>query len=73
MLYWVCWQELSPSRQRSMGGAAGIPFSEICAWMDERGVVGCVERNIAIELVQRMDNYYLKRLAERAKAESDAK
>jgi hypothetical protein len=50
-----------------MGGAAGIPFSEICGWLDEHSVVVREERNIAIALVQRIDAYYLSRMAERAK------
>jgi len=51
-----------------MGGAAGIAYSEIRSWLDEHGVVSRVERDIAFLLVQRMDGYYLKRLAERAHA-----
>lgn len=66
IFYWTCWQELSPSRHRSLGGAAGIAYSEIRSWLDEHGVVSRAERDIAFLLVQRMDGYYLKRLAERA-------
>ena len=70
MFYWICWQELSPSRHRSMGGAAGIPYSEIRSWLDEHGVVVRQERDIAIALVQRIDAYYLTRMAERAKQDA---
>lgn len=67
LLYWTAWQELSPSRQRSMGGPSGIPFSEVVAWMDERHMVGRDERDMLIALVQRLDGHYLAWVSKKLK------
>lgn len=54
-----------------MGGPSGIPFSQVCAWMDERSVLSRDERDRVIHLVQRMDSYYLKWVHDQMKAETE--
>lgn len=56
-----------------MGGPSGIPFSEICRWMDEYGVTGRDERDMLIALVQRMDAHYLTWVSEKLERESEGK
>ena len=71
VFYWTAWTELNPSRHRSMGGPSGIPFSEICRWMDERDLRPQRNRDFCISLVQRMDSTYLTYVGEKMKRETD--
>lgn len=67
MLYWIGWETLHPGRQRSMDGPSGVAFSQIIAYMDEYGIEGRDDRDVFIELVQRMDRCYRNRVREESK------
>lgn len=67
MLYWLAWNTLHPGRQRSMGGLSGITLTEIRAYMDEYSIVGRDDRDVFIELIQRMDAGFRRRVDEDSK------
>ena len=71
MFYWLAWNMLHPGRQRSMGGPSGIALTQIIAFMDEYGVLGRDDRDVFIELIQRMDGCFRKRVNEESEKMSE--
>lgn len=56
---WEAFMILTGSRQWTMGGAAGIPFSEIRAWMEWQHIVGEESEEFAT-LIRELDGKYLE-------------
>ena len=62
---WQAFTDLTGSRQWTMGGPAGIPFSEVKAWLEWQGIAG-EEAEDLVHLLRELDNEYLK-LSNKAK------
>lgn len=66
-LAWTGFFALSGSRQWTMGGAGPILYSEIRGWLDEQKIDDPDDRDELINLINRMDQQYLKHVNPGAK------
>ena len=55
---WRGFWALTDSRQWTMGGAAGIPYSQVTGWLDEMGIFDPEDRDEYRFLIREMDREY---------------